>query len=296
MKASEIQEKITQKFIEAIEKDGMMPWQKPWNDALGNGPRNYNSNKVYQGYNWIVTAFSEFKSPFWLTFEQAKKLGGMVKKGSKGTTIFFWDKFVKKTGEKNAKGEDVTKSMFFLKSWTIFNAEQIDGIEFKQPEKIENLIDRCEIVDGVLKNMHNPPKVEYGGNRACYSPLNDKISMPELGQFKSKEHFYATLVHEYMHSTGHVTRLKREGVTNSDGFGREIYSFEELVAEIGSAMFLSQYGMQNESIEANQNAYVKSWIRVLKNDPQMIFKAASQAQKAVGYIHQVIEETEEIEA
>lgn len=298
MSTKEIQEKITQKFIEAVEKDGRLPWQKPWKDSIGNGPRNYESGHCYQGFNWVMTAFSEFSSPFWLTFEQAKKLGGMVKKGSKGTQIFRWEKFEKKTGEKNAQGEDVKKSMFYIKTWTIFNAQQIEGIEFKQPEVIVPTIDRCDVVDGVLKSMPNAPKVVYSGNRACYIPSLDKINMPEISQFVSKEHFYATLVHEHIHATGHSSRLKRESVINSDGFGGEVYSFEELIAEIGSAMFLSQYGMQNQSVEANQMAYVQGWIRTLKNDPAMIMKAASQAQKAVNYILQgeVVEVPEEIAA
>lgn len=277
-----IMESITSKFIDAVESQGRMPWQKPWK---GVGlPKNYVSGKPYQGINLLMTLFSGFEGLNWLTYKQAEELGGNVKKGSKGTPIIFWQKSSYKTGEKNANGEDLLKSSFILKSYTIFNEEQIEGIDFSS-KVVEQLSqdERLAEIESIFKAT-GIEIVESIGDRACYSPMLDKITMPKFGQFNGRVEYYATLAHEVVHATGHVSRLKREGVAEMSNFGSERYSFEELVAEIGSCMFLSLHGIQNERVEANQMAYVKGWIRVLKNDPNMIVKASKEAQKALDWI------------
>lgn len=280
MKNAQIIENLTNKFIEAVQAQGKMPWQKPWKNA--GLPKNFVSGKSYQGVNLLITLFSGFEGLNWITFNQAKALGGSVKKGSKGTHIVFWEKKVTPTGEKNAKGEELVKEFFYLKPYIIFNEEQIEGVDFKQTLALSEE-ERIAEVEAIF-NATQIKVVEVVGDRACYSPMKDEITMPKFAQFKGKTEYYATLAHEMIHATGHVSRLKREGVAGMSFFGSETYSFEELVAEIGSCMFLSLYGIQNEKVETNQMAYVQGWIRVLKNDPSMIMKASKEAQKAIDWI------------
>lgn len=275
-----VYEKITNKFVDAIQFQGKMPWQKPW--VGGTMPRNYATKRTYNGINLVLTLFSGFDSPNWLTFNQVNQLGGLVKKGSKGTPIIFWEKRESLTGEKNSQGEDVKKSYLLLKDYVIFNEEQIEGIDFKNEVVLINEEERMLEIENIFKATNI--QVLEGGDSACYIPMQDLIKMPKFGFFKSKNDYYATLSHEFIHATGHVSRLKREGVANFNRFGSEQYSFEELVAEIGSCMFLSLHGIQNDKVESNQMAYVQNWIRVLKNDPSMIIKASKEAQKAVDWI------------
>lgn len=282
MKNAQILEKVTSKFVEAVEAEGKMPWQKPWKNA--GFPRNYVSGKSYQGINLLMTMISGFEGLNWLTFNQAKALGGSIKKDSKGTHIVFWEKNQKKTGEKNANGDDVVKEFFLLKPYVIFNEAQIEGIDFSKKQTLSlSEEERIAEVEAIF-NATQIKVVEELGDSAFYSPMKDEITMPKFKQFKGKIEYYATLAHEMIHATGHVSRLKREGVAEMGRFGSESYSFEELVAEIGSCMFLSLYGIQNEKVETNQMAYVKSWIKVLKNDPSMIMKASKEAQKAIDWI------------
>jgi antirestriction protein ArdC len=282
MKNAQILENVTNKFVEAVQAQGKMPWQNPWKNA--GFPKNFVSGKSYQGINLMITLFSEFESLNWLTFNQTKALGGSVKKGSKGTHIVFWEKKVSPTGEKNAKGEEIVKEFFYLKPYIIFNEEQIEGIDFSKKQTLAlSEEERIAEVEAIF-NATEIKVVESIGDIACYSPMKDEITMPKFAQFKGKTEYYATLAHEMIHATGHVSRLKREGVAEMNYFGSERYSFEELVAEIGSCMFLSLHGIQNEKVEANQMAYVQGWIRVLKNDPTMIMKASKEAQKAIDWI------------
>lgn len=278
----EVMENITNKFVEAVQAQGRMPWQKPWNNV--GLPKNFVSGKSYQGINLLITLISGFEGLNWLTFNQAKALGGSVKKGSKGTHIVFWDKRVTKTGEVNANGEELVKEYFILKPHIIFNEEQIEGIDFSKKQTIPlSEEERIAEVEAIF-NATQIKVVETLGDKACYYPMKDEINMPKFSQFNGRIEYYATLAHEMIHATGHVSRLKREGVAGMSFFGSETYSFEELVAEIGSCMFLSLHGIQNEKVEANQMAYVQGWIRVLKNDPTMILKASKEAQKALDWI------------
>lgn len=274
---------VTNRMIEALEL-GRIPWQKPWSGGMR--PMNYISGKAYSGINTWILASMPFESPYWLTYKQAKKLGGNVMKGQKGTKITYWNIF-KKEVEDKATGETKKQSFFFLKEFTVFNAEQVEGIEFEEPKKPEGA-QTFESAEQLIKLFEDAPNVRFDGtgSRACYSPTFDFITMPNKDLFKSTEGYYSTLFHELAHSTGHESRLAREGVTNFDRFGSHQYSKEELVAEMSACFMMSICGL---SVEPNDNskAYINGWIEKLKNDPKVLFQAAKEAEKASNYMMNV---------
>jgi antirestriction protein ArdC len=127
-------------------------------------------------------------------------------------------------------------------------------------------------------------KISHGGNRACYSPSEDKITLPPAGAFKDASLYWATSLHEHMHWTGHKDRLNREGITMTGFFGSDKYAFEELVAEMGSAFLCMRLGVKHDSLFDNHAAYLQSWVKGLKDDPKALMKAASLAAKGMNYI------------
>jgi len=271
---------VTNRMIESLEL-GRIPWQKPW--AGGMMPMNYVSGKAYSGINIWILAAMPFESPLWLTYKQAKKLGGNVMKGQKGTKITYWNIFRKEVEDKET-GEKKRRTFFFLKEFTVFNAEQVEGIDFKVPEKPEGA-QTFESAEDLIKLYEDAPDTRFDGmkNRACYSPSFDYITMPEKEQFKSTEGFYSTYFHELAHSTGHESRLNREGVANFDMFGSHKYSKEELVAEMSACFMMSICGLSVEPMD-NSKAYINSWIEKLKNDPKVLFQAAKEAEKASNHM------------
>lgn len=286
-------EKVTAKMIERMES-GKLNWNRPW--KAGMLPHNYESGHTYRGWNLFITMFSEFESPYFLTFNQISKMGGTIKKGSKGLPIMFWKKFSKKTVETNKDGKELEKSFLIAKDWTIFNAEQIEGIDFKEIEL--NQLGTCEELETITHNMPTPVKIKHSlmSDGAYYTPTYDEISMPDKGQFKATGEYYSTLVHETIHSTGHKSRLDRFAKNDGEFDGRKgSYSYEELVAELGAAYLCAMYGVNSEDTEKNSAAYLQGWLQRFKGDLQMLYKASTDAQKAVDYIvnKQKEEDTEE---
>ncbi len=271
MKVYEI---ITNRIIEMLEH-GQIPWNRPWDV---HNPVNLVSRKEYRGVNVLMLSHTGFKSPYWLTFNQAQMLGGHVKRGEKGLPVVFWS-MVK--GKADTNGEE---EMFpLLRYHTVFNLEQIEGIAIPETEKIEfkfNPIAECE---SVMSGMPQRPMIQHGGNQASYSPGQDIIRMPRKDSFQSIESYYGTLFHETVHSTGHKDRLNRVSISEPHAFGSETYSKEELIAELGASFLCSHTGISNVTIE-NQAGYIQNWLRKLKNDKRLIIIAASHAQKAVDFI------------
>jgi len=283
MKKDDIYTMITDRVIEKL-KQGVVAWQKPWNTIL---PCNYKTRRAYNGINLWICLFNDFKSPYYLTFKQVTDMKGSVKKGSKGTPIVFWE-FLK-TSKVNADGVKEDRNIPLLKYFVVFNEEQIENIEF---EKLpENRVQDVSVLDEIIKNMPNAPRFEEIKsmvNVACYMPSMDIINMPPKEAFKSTDGYYGTLVHELVHSTGHGTRLNREGVTGRVEKGSEVYAFEELIAEMGSAFLCNMVGIVGNM--DNNTAYIQSWIKRLQNDNSFIFKASKQSEMAVKYIKGEIEE------
>jgi len=278
MTNSKIYDIITNKIIAELEK-GNVPWKKGWRNA--ELPMNLVSGKTYRGINVIILSMLPFSSPYFLTFNQVKKLGGNVKRGSKGFPIVFWN-FVEKT-VKNRAGEETVKTIPFLKYFTVFNLEQIDGIEAPETSTDTpfNTIERAE---EIVNNYKTCPEISHGGNRAYYSMTSDKIQLPNQEQFNSEEEYYSTTFHELIHSTGHESRLNRKEVTGVNSFGSVDYSKEELTAELGAA-FLSAEAKLDTDIQ-NSAGYISGWLKALKNDRTLIVSAAAKAQKASDYILQ----------
>jgi len=279
---------VTNRIIEQLEK-GVAPWRKTWS-SYGLA-KNYVSGKAYKGINMLLmNFFSPYSIPYYLSFKQAKELGGQVKKGAKAQQVIYFNVVFKDAnGNKISKGEaekqDKVKVMKFLKYYNVFNVEDIEGVDFEF-EEIRLLpnerIERCEkIVQGYSSS---PKYTEEDKGRAFYNPSTDVVNMPPIEQHDSAEFYYSTFFHELVHSTGHAKRLAREEVVTTNEFGSVPYSTEELVAELGASFLRNIAAIDSEVIFQNSSSYINSWLSKLKNDNQLIFKASAEAQKAVDYI------------
>lgn len=271
-------EKITATIIEALQK-GEVAWQKPW---LTNKPCNAITGKEYRGINpFLLNLNGKYADHRWLTYKQAKELGGTVRQGEKATWIVFYTNVPKK----NDVDGSVTGSFMMMKAYFVFNVEQCDGLDKLAPLEFSNAgTDPNIVAEEIWAKYTDKPEVEMGGGRACYSPSLDVIKMPKRETFTSNAHFYATLFHEGAHSTGHAARLNRKSITENTGDKKsEVYSYEELVAEFTSAFLCAEAGIEVETQE-NSVAYLQGWISALQNDSTLVVKAASMAQKAADYM------------
>jgi antirestriction protein ArdC len=273
-------EAITDKMIAKMEQ-GNLVWNKPWK---GNSlPQNYITKKPYQGWNLFSTLFSGFDSPFWLTANQIKKLGGSW--SGQGTLVIFWN--ISTYEKKNeATNEKEQKKSFILKYYYVWNAEQITGIDFKVPTQTKAEIGTCEELEQHIYNMETPINIKHTlSDQAYYTPTFDYVNMPLKTQFKGTAEYYSTLIHEVVHSTGHTSRLNRLAINDGKFDGKKhSYSFEELVAEIGASFLNAMFGIATEESEKNSAAYLQGWLKTFKHDKQMLYKASVEAQKAVNYI------------
>jgi antirestriction protein ArdC len=273
-----VYEIITDRIIKQLEQ-GSAPWRKPWSAKL---PVNLISQKPYRGLNVLTLASQGYPSRFWLTFNQANKLGGKIRKGEHSSPVIYWN-----VGEEREyttrEGETRVSKPFLLRYSNVFNLSQTEGINLPasalQETRTNNPIEDCE---RIAAGMPNRPTLERS-DKAWYAPSRDVVGMPSIGLFVSSEEYYSTLFHELTHSTGHKSRVGREGFESVQSFGSESYSKEELVAEMGAAMLCGVTGIENRTLE-NSAAYLKTWIARLKSDSRLIVTAASAAQKASDYI------------
>jgi antirestriction protein ArdC len=282
-----IYQTVTERIISSL-KAGVIPWEKPWKTpryAGGPFPRNFYTGKPYRGINVLLLWSSEYSSPFWLTFKQAQALKGSVRKGEHGTPIVFYKQLPEHATKDEEAGED-ERVPFVLCHYTVFNVEQCDGLtlpEISQPA-IAPEIGEDELCESIVTGWQNRPALylnsptEY---RAYYRPSTDSIHMPARSRFIDAPHYYGTLFHELVHSTGHESRLHR---IFGDRFGDELYSKEELVAEMGAAFLCAIAGIANERTDRNTAAYIQNWISALEEDNRLIVHAAANAQKAVDLI------------
>ena len=284
---------ITDQIIESLE-NGNIPWKKPWVCSI---PKNLKTNKEYRGINHIMLSMIPSKYPFFATFNQIKELGGSVLKGSKSIPIYFYSPITKEettlvngpSGESSY--ETTEKSFWILKQYQVFTMEQVDGIDLSQ--FIDPVIDFKPIlsaeslINAYVENDLMP--IKYGGSRAFYMPTLHYIQLPNRDQFKSEAEFYSTMFHEMIHSTGHKERTNRHEKLKVEDIPEyhtrnEQYAYEELVAELGASMLASYTGVDTSDSFTNSKAYVQSWIKHLKNDKHLIYRASSKAQQAVDYI------------
>lgn len=275
---------VTDSILAHLER-GVVPWRCPWNRTTGR-PRNFHTGREYHGVNVLLLGLLHFPSPWWMTFRQAQERTGSVRKGEHGALVMKfgrWDKAVK-----NGDGTEDKKTTLFLKSYRVFNATQIEGIEFPPVESGPQLdaSQRITRAEQIVAQMPQPPTISEGRTtRACYRRPSDTIEMPAFARFHSPEEFHLTLFHELIHSTGHESRLARKGITESDGFGGKTYSQEELVAEMGAAFLGMEAGIVRDQHEQSA-AYLQAWLDTLRvqEHRRWIVQAANHAGRAADFI------------
>jgi antirestriction protein ArdC len=282
-----IYQTVTDRIISSL-KAGVIPWEKPWKTprfAGGPFPRNFFTGKPYRGINVMLLWSSDYSSPFWLTFKQAQELKGHVRKGEVGTPIVFYKQLPEDNKTNENKDED-ERAPFLLCHYTVFNVEQCDGLTLPELDEPTNApdVDEDEFCEGIVTAWASRPALHLTSpteHRAYYRPGTDSVHMPARSRFVDTAHYYSTLFHELVHSTGHTSRLNR---TFGDRFGDELYSKEELVAEMGAAFLCAIAGIANEHTDRNTTAYIQNWISKLNEDNRLVIHAAANAQRAVDCI------------
>jgi antirestriction protein ArdC len=277
---------ITEKIINLLEQ-GIVPWRRPW---TGTGlPRNLISMKPYRGLNYFLLSASKYISPYWLTMRQANELGGHVRRGEESTAIVFWKvddaRDDAEDGSVNER-DDKTRRRFLLRYYRVWNLEQCElpaKVLDKLPKIETHQHDPIGAAERIIAEMPNPPRIEYCGSMAFYSPGTDCITLPPRELFTSSAELYCTAYHELIHSTGSEKRLAREGLCEAAPFGSPVYSKEELIAECGAAYLCAEAGISNAVID-NQAAYLSGWLSRLRADRKLLIHAAAQAQRAADYV------------
>jgi antirestriction protein ArdC len=270
---------ITNRIIKQLEA-GKIPWRQEWTSSKA--PSNFISKKEYNGINRLMLWSSGYTSPFYMTFNQIKGLGGYVNKGEKGIPIVFfkiWNP-VKRIYE---EGDHIENGIPVIRYYTVFNITQST---IKPPEEVKHEFIPIEEASKIIEGYKDSPQIKHIEQRAYYQPLIDVINLPKPETFSKAEHYYSTAFHEMTHSTGHKSRLNRE-LTLSTGFGSDSYSNEELIAELGAAFLSADCGI-NQAVIDNQTAYIGGWIKRLRNDTKLIVQASTKAQKARNYIRGII--------
>lgn len=284
----DVYSRITDKIIAQLE-EGTRPWLQPWNaeHAAGRIARPLRHNGIpYRGINvvmlWSAATMKGYACPLWLTFKQALELGGHVKKGEAGELVVYANSITRT--ETDDAGEEVEREIPFLKGYTVFNAEQCEGLPAHYYAKAQvpalSLAQRIEAADTFF--AATGADIRHGGTRAFYAQGPDYVQMPPFETFRDAESHAATLAHELIHWTKHDKRLARD--MGRVKWGDEGYAREELVAELGAAFLCADLGITPE-VRGDHAAYIASWLKVLKDDKRFVFSAASHAQRAADYLH-----------
>lgn len=286
---TDIYSRVTATILAALEA-GVRPWFQPWathQHLAGpvSRPLRFNGTP-YQGINvvllWGCALGAGYVAPYWMTDKQAQKLGGQVREEEQGSLVVFINAMTKT--EHNAKtGADVEMVIPYMKDYTVFNVEQIDGL----PEWFYSQVQQAPLdesrrdaqLDSFFKKTG--ARIQHGGHRAFYSPDQDLIQMPPFQAFHQTEDYYATLAHEAAHWTRHPSRLARS--FGQKRWGDAAYAMEELVAEMTSAFLCTELAVTPQVMDEHA-AYINCWLKVLKGDKRAIFKAASYAQKATDFL------------
>ena len=294
---ADVYSRVTNRIIESLEA-GTRPWLKPWStpkdDRLPELPVRANGT-AYRGVNilllWGDALDKGFTCKTWMTFKQAEERGGHVRKGEKGSTVVYADKATKT--ETDGTGEEVQREFGFMKSYTVFNVEQIDGLGeafYQRPTPYDESQTPQLIEQAEAFFVNTGAEFRHRGDRAFYRIAGDFIQLPPLKAFRDAESYAATKAHELIHWTGAIGRMDREFGTR---FGDKAYAFEELVAELGSAFLCSALGITPEP-RGDHASYLAHWLQVLKADKRAIFTAATHAQRAADYLHGLQATPEEI--
>ena len=277
--------RVTNRIIEDLER-GVRPWLKPWSaEHIQAVSRPHRHNGIpYQGINvlmlWGEAADKGYTCPTWLTFKQAKSLKAHVRKGEHGALVVYANT-VTKTERNEETGDDETRSFPVLKGYTVFNAQQIEGLPEQYYFKLEEPTPESKnarLASAEQFLASTGATIRHGGGRAYYAPAPDYIQMPPFESFRDSESYYGVALHELTHWTGNKSRLGRDFTSKRDPYARE-----ELVAELGAAFLCADLGITAAPRE-DHASYLEHWLRVLKADKRAIFSAASHASKAADYL------------
>ncbi len=267
-----IYDQITASIIAELEK-GAAPWVKPWK-ADGTADRNLASGNAYKGINRLILGMQFKGSNTWATYKQWQDVGASVRKGEKGTHIVYFSPITKHV--KNSNGEDVESTYRLMKTYCVFNADQVDGYSAPVVDAPAIPFDSDALCESRI--IKTGAIVSHGGDAAFYAPSQDRIQLPNKTAFDTPASYYSTAFHELTHWTGSKNRLDR---IQTGSFGSKDYAFEELVAELGAAFLCQEHGISGELRHAG---YIQSWLKALRDDNKLIFKAAAHAQKASDFI------------
>ena len=290
--------RITDKIIADLER-GVRTWTKPWDASHTTGritrPLRHNG-QPYNGINililWASAIEQGFTAPRWMTFAQALELKGHVRKGEKGSLVVYANSIVK--AEPNDDGEDSEREIHFLKSYTVFNVEQIEGLPepyYGRPVSLPNPVKR--IAHAEVFFAHLGADIRNRGDRAYYAVEADFIQLPVIEAFRDAESYYSTLGHEACHWSGHPSRLARD--FGRKAWGDEGYAQEELVAELASAFLCADLELTPE-VREDHAAYLAHWLTKLKHNKRFLFTAAAYAQRAVAFLHSLQPQRKEVAA
>ena len=276
---------VTDRIMTALEMEEV-PWQRPWCSVNG-GAYNRVSGKRYSLINQMLLSHSGE----YATFKQWTGLGGQVKRGEKGEMVVFFkwpdqkEEGLTEDNKEETQEEDRSRRPV-LRYYKIFHVSQVDGVKPLERKVPVYSSDPISIGEKVFWNYVRREGIHVEiepSNEAYYSPSRDLIHLPELSQYQYPAEFISTAFHEAAHSTGYETRLARAGLKKAS-FGLEIYSKEELTAEISAAALLNTLGIETDHSVQNSSAYIRGWLKTLRNDRRLIIQAAGQAEKAVNYI------------
>lgn len=285
---SNVYQRVTERICELLEQ-GVSPWKSHCFAEVG-FPANYSTRKAYRGINVFLLGSMRYTSPWFLTYLQAKELGGQVRKGEKGALVVkcgTWSRKTKTEADEAAEKEE----RHYLKAYTVFNACQIDGIDFPAPKPIapQNRGRELEEAERIVQGMPKPPGIIEGRTAVPHYKLRaDEVQMPGREYFGSLDRYYLSLFHELTHATGHESRLARDTLikgSREGEAGEKRYSKEELIAEMGASFLAAFAGIDHDGHEESA-AYLQGWLEVLraKNHERWIVEAASKAQAAADYI------------
>lgn len=282
--------RVTDRIVSDLEK-GVRSWMKPWSaeHAAGKITRPLRHNGTpYSGINilmlWSAAMTGGFAAPIWMTFKQALELNAHVRKGEKGSLVVYANSITRKETDE-ASGNEIDREIHFMKGYTVFNVDQVEGLPahyYAKPEPRFNPIQRIEHAESFFANLR--ADIRHGGTQAYYAQEPDYIRMPPFEAFCDAQSYYATLAHESTHWTKHPSRLDRE--FGRKKWGDEGYAEEELVAELGAAFLCADLELTLAPRE-DHAAYIGHWLTVLKDDKRAIFRAAAHAQRAADFLHRL---------
>ena len=277
---SDLYQRVTDDIIQALET-GTPPWIKPWHDADDGLHANLVTRRRYRGINVLllnlVAQTQGYAFSRWITFQQAQSLGAHVKKGERGTPVVFFKLHEVSDTKDAAAMEPPSKVIPLLRSFTVFNLDQVEGLpERCLPKTSEADWSPLEQAKSLLRD--SGASIRHGGNRAVYMPHDDTIQLPPMTHFPCAEGYYGTALHELVHWTGHRSRLAR---TLGMRHGIDAYAFEELVAEMGAAFLCAHCHLPGQLRHAS---YIAGWLDALRNDRRLVFQAAAKAQQAADFV------------